>query len=202
MDFGDADDALSAAATLRGFGLFAAPLRFSLTPRKHQSGKLAHMDIDPKRQMLRHTVATLAYRGGKAVRGAPHGFQDFRASDTTRTPGQILAHIGDLLDWALMVAKGKDDWHDSPPLPWDQGVERFYAALRALDAYLGSDVALGFPAEKIFQGPIADALTHAGQIGLLRRLAGAPVKGESYFRAEITCGRVGPEQAAPNREFD
>ena len=159
-------------------------------------------DLDTKRQMLRHTLATLAYRGGKALRGAPQGFAEFRASETTRTPGQILAHLGDLLDWALSQAKGKQEWRDSKPLPWEQGVERFFTALKAFDDYLESDLPLGFPCEKLFQGPIADALTHVGQIAMLRRLAGAPVRGENYFRAEITAGRVGPEQAAPVREFD
>jgi len=160
------------------------------------------MTPDPKRDLLRHTVATLAYRGGKAVRGAPPEFAEFRAGTKTRTPGRILAHVGDLLDWALAMARGKQVWHDSAPLPWDDEVNRFFAALEAFDAYLASDSPLGFPAEKLFQGPIADALTHIGQIAMLRRLAGAPVKGENYFRAGITAGRVGADQAAPVQEFE
>jgi len=153
-------------------------------------------------QMLRHTVATLAYRGGKALRGAPAGFAQFRGAATTRTPGEILAHIGDLLDWALCLADGKYEWHDSTPLPWEQEVARFFAALKALDTRLASGAELGFPAEKIFQGPIADALTHVGQIAMLRRMSGSPVRGESYFRAQIAAGRVGPDQEAPGYEFD
>jgi len=160
------------------------------------------MTPDPKRDLLRHTVATLAYRGGKAVRGAPPEFAEFRAGTKTRTPGRILAHVGDLLDWALAMARGKQVWHDSAPLPWDDEVNRFFAALEAFDAYLASDSPLGFPAEKLFQGPIADALTHIGQIAMLRRLAGAPVKGENYFRAGITAGHVGADQAAPVQEFE
>jgi hypothetical protein len=157
---------------------------------------------DPKRQLLRHAVATLAYRGGKTLRGAPAGFAEFRASEGTRTPGQILAHLGDLLDWALCIAKGKQEWHDSPPLSWDQEVQRFSAALRAFDDYLAAPLPLGSSPEKLFQGPVADALTHIGQIAMLRRLAGSPVRGENYFRADIAAGRVGLEQAAPVREFD
>lgn len=158
--------------------------------------------IDAKRQMLRHTVATLAYRGGKVVRQAPEGFAAFRAGETTRTPGNILAHIGDLLDWAISLAQGKHVWHDSTPLSWNQEVERFFLALKRFDDYLASAAPLGFPAEKLFQGPIADALTHVGQIALLRRLAGAPVRGENYFKAEIVTGRVGPEQSATRVEFE
>ena len=157
---------------------------------------------DSKCDLLRHTVATLAYRGGKAVRGAPEGFSSFRAGERTRTPGEILAHVGDLLDWALALAQGKETWHDSGPLAWDREVDRFFAALEAFDRQLASDAPLGRPAEKLFQGPVADALTHIGQIAMLRRMAGAPVRGENYFRADIAMGRVGAEQAAPAREFE
>ena len=157
---------------------------------------------DLKRELLRHTVATLAYRGGKAVLNAPEGFAEFRAHETTRTPGEILAHIGDLLDWALHVARGEYVYRESSPLPWAEEVARFFSALQAFDSYLASDAPLGYSAEKIFQGPIADALTHVGQIGMLRRMAGAPVRGESYFRAEIVIGRVGREQSTKRFEFD
>ena len=157
---------------------------------------------DTKREMLRHTVATLAYRGAKAVRGAPDTFASFHASETTRTPAQILAHIGDLLDWALSIAKGDEAWNNSEPLPWDQEVARFHQALEGFENYLASDADLSATCERLFQGPIADALTHVGQLTMLRRIAGAPIKGENYSRATIEAGRVGPEQAGPKREFD
>jgi hypothetical protein len=156
---------------------------------------------DQKRELLRHTVATVAYRGGKAVRNAPASFATFQTHEGVRTPGQILAHIGDLFDWALSMANGKREWHDSKPLPWEQEVERFFAALRRFDDYLASAEPLHAPAEKLFQGPIADALTHIGQIAILRRLAGGPVKGENYFVAEIAVGRVGADQKPPKQEF-
>lgn len=160
------------------------------------------MNMDPKRALLRHAVATLAYRGGKAVANAPEGFVEFRVNESTRTPGQILAHIGDLLDWGLSIASGKQTWHNSEPLTWDEGVARFHAALAAFDAYLASDEPLHAPEERLFQGPIADALTHVGQIAMLRRIAGGPVKGENYFQAEIESGRVGPDQSKRRQEFD
>jgi len=152
--------------------------------------------------LLRYTVATLAYRAGKALRGAPEEFAQFQAAPGTRTPAAILAHLGDLLDWAVCLADGRHEWHESKPLPWEQGVERFFAGLEAFDRRLASGAPLGFSPEKLFQGPIADALTHTGQLTLLRRMAGAPVRGENYFRAEIEAGRVGREQAPPRREVD
>ncbi len=151
--------------------------------------------------MLRHTVATLAYRAGKALRGAPESFADFDTGEKGRTPARILAHMGDLFDWALSIARGNQAWNDSTPLPWNQEVERFFKSLKAFDDYLASDQPLNASPEKIFQGAVADALTHTGQINMLRRMAGCPIRGENYYRAEITVGRVGPDQAAPNREF-
>ncbi len=158
--------------------------------------------LDTKREMLRHTVATLAYRGAKAVRGAPDSFASFHASETTRTPAQILAHVGDLLDWALSIAKGDETWNNPEPLPWDQEVARFHQALESFDNYLASDAELNATCERLFQGPIADALTHVGQLTMLRRIANAAIKGENYSRAKIEAGRVGAEQAAPKSEFD
>jgi len=154
------------------------------------------------RLFLRHAVATLAYRAGKALRCAPATFADFTVASGTRTPVRILAHMGDLLDWALYLARGEQNWHDSMPLPWDREVARFFAALDAFDAYLASEEPLGWSAERLFQGPIADALTHTGQLTMLRRLAGAPVRGENYARATITAGTVGISQAVATYEFD
>jgi hypothetical protein len=159
------------------------------------------MASEPKRELLRHTVATLAYRGGKAVRHAPAGFAEFSAGKSARTPGEILAHVGDLLDWGLSIAEGKQRWQNSKPLAWEEERKRFFAALKAFDDFLASDKPLAVPAERLFQGPVADALTHVGQIALLRRLADGPVKGENYFVAEISAGRVEDEQPAPVREF-
>jgi hypothetical protein len=151
--------------------------------------------------MLRHVVATLAYRGGKTLRGVPEDFAQFQLVPGARTPAQILAHIGDLLDWALSHADGAEKWSNSPPLPWDQGAARFFAALEALDKRLASEAPLGCPPEKLFQGPLADALTHIGQIAVMRRAAGSPVRGENYYIADITAGRVGADQSPARYEF-
>ncbi len=153
------------------------------------------------RTLLRHTLATLAYRGGKAIRNAAPDFAGYGLPETARTPAKILAHIGDLMDWALSMAEGRRDWKDSLPLPWEKECERFFAALKKFDAYLASDNPLAVSEEKLFQGPIADALTHVGQIAMLRRMSGVPMKGENYFMAEISVGRVGADQAAPKKEF-
>lgn len=154
------------------------------------------------RQMLRHTLATVAYRGGKALRGAPDSFADFRLGEASRTAGQLLAHMGDLYDWGLSMAVGKQVWHDSKPLAWSKEAERFFAALKTFDDYLASASPLHCSIEGLFQGPVADSLTHIGQIAMMRRLAKCPIKAENYFAAEIVAGRVGQEQAAPRMEFD
>jgi hypothetical protein len=153
------------------------------------------------RTFLRHTLATLAYRGGKAIRNCGPDFAAYGGVDNPRTPGKILAHIGDLMEWALSMAEGKQAWHDSKPLTWEQECARFFAALKKFDDYLASDQPLQAPAEKLFQGPIADALTHVGQIAMLRRICGVPITGENYFVADVAVGRVGADQAAPRKEF-
>jgi hypothetical protein len=156
---------------------------------------------DPARQLLRHAIATVAYRGGKALRDAPRHFDSFHIGDKTRTPAQILAHIGDLFDWALSITRGQQTWHDSTPLPWNAEIDRFFAGLKKFDDYLASTEPLLGSVEGLFQGPIADALNHVGQIAMLRRLAGSPILGENYYRSDIAVGRVGPEQSVPRREF-
>jgi hypothetical protein len=154
------------------------------------------------RELLRHTLATLAYRGGKAFRGVPEEFSNFRVAAGTRTPGEILAHIGDLLDWSGWLARGEHRWVKTPPSTWNDDVARFFSGLEKLDDYIGSGAPLQRSAEELFQAPIADALTHVGQISMLRRLAGHPVRGENYSKAEIVRGRVGAAQAASRVEFD
>jgi hypothetical protein len=156
---------------------------------------------DPSRQLLRHCLATVAYRGRKALRGAPVSFATFRLGEASRTSAHLLAHLGDLYDWGLSLASGKQVWHDSAPLEWNREVERFFGSLKKFDDYLVSDAALHVSVESLFQGPVADSLTHIGQIAMMRRLAGCPIKAENYFKAEIITGRVVTKQATPRQEF-
>ena len=158
--------------------------------------------MSDSRALLRHAVATLAYRGGKTLRGAPADFGEFRAGPGSRRAIDLLAHLGDLLDWGVELANGGKAWREAGPGEWRSGCERFFECLARFDARLADPTPLGASEELLFQGPVADALTHVGQLALLRRLAGAPVRGENFFRADIAAGRVGPEQTAPRREFD
>ena len=135
-------------------------------------------------------VATVAYRGGIAVVDGPESFAGFRATSTTRTPGEILAHIGDLLEGSLYLLKGEMVYLTSTPLPWKEEVTRFFLAVKNLDSFLASDAPLACPVEKLVQGPIGDALTHVGQIVMLRRMAGHPIRSGGYFTAEIVAGEV------------
>lgn len=138
-------------------------------------------------------VATVAYRGGLACVDAPESFASFRATSTTRTPGEILAHIGDLLEGSLHLVKGEMVYLTSTPLPWKEEVTRFFTAVKAFDVYLASDAPLACAVEKLVQGPIGDALTHVGQIVMLRRMSGNPIRSAAYFTAEIVAGEVNQE---------
>ena len=155
--------------------------------------------MDEKRDLLRHTLATVAYRATRALDAAPDSFASFEGCG--RQPIQILAHMGDLFEWALSVIEGDERWHKSTPLPWPDEKNRFYATLKALDNYLASDAPLHAFAEALFQGPIADALGHVGQLAMMRRLAGAPTRGENFFVATIDVGKVGFEQPQPVQPF-
>jgi hypothetical protein len=150
--------------------------------------------MNEKRELLRHTVAALAYRAARALDGAPDSFATFDGCG--RQPTQILAHMGDLFDWALSSVQGSERWHNSTPLAWSEEKARFFSSLRAFDEYLASDQPMHAAAEPLFQGPIADALTHVGQIAMLRRLAGSPTCGENFFVAKIAAGQVSAEQPA------
>ena len=159
------------------------------------------METNTARELFRHTLATLAYRGGKTLRGADADFAQFRAGENTRTPLEILAHIGDLMEWGLSIARAKEEWKKADSGTWDQEVARFFASLQAFDDYLASAAPLGCSPQQLFQAPIADALTHVGQLAMLRGLAGNPIRGENYFAADIVAGKVGAEQSAPRFEF-
>jgi hypothetical protein len=157
------------------------------------------------RAFLRHALATLAYRAGKTVRGTPEAFAEYRAEPGSNSPRTILAHMGDLMDWVLRMARdGERRWTTADPLPWEAEQARFFAAVGALDAHLASGATIRFDPGVMFQGGIADALTHTGQLAMLRRLSGHKMKGENYSRADIVEGRTGAEQTPPDpkNEFD
>ncbi|MBI1850983.1 MAG: hypothetical protein HYR85_11615 [Planctomycetes bacterium] len=156
------------------------------------------------RLFLRHALATLAYRAGKTVRGTSEAFGSFRATPDSRTTVEILAHMGDLMDWALRMVKGNPEWTTATPLPWEKEIARFFASVKALDDHLASGAPIRFDPGRVFQGGIADALTHTGQLAMLRRLSGFKMKGESYAKADIAVGRVGLDQTPPDPkvEFD
>ncbi|MGE0158500.1 MAG: hypothetical protein AB7T31_03755 [Gemmatimonadales bacterium] len=151
---------------------------------------------------LRHTLATLAYRAEKVLRDAPAGFAETRAGPTTRTPLQILTHMGDLMEWGERMARGERRWQHLACGSWGDAHARFFAGLAALDAALSEAAPDEAAQAAIFQGPVADALTHVGQLAMLRGMSGAPVRPESYARAAIRAGNVGLTQSAERVEFD
>jgi hypothetical protein len=152
-----------------------------------------NLALDSKREALRHMVATVAYRGALAVSDAPESFAKFRAHQTTRTPGELLAHIGDLLEGSLHLAQGEMVYLASAPLSWKEEIARFFSAVKEFDLFLASKAVMNCPVEKLIQGPIGDALTHVGQIVMLRRMAGNPIRAEGYFTAEIIAGEINEE---------
>jgi hypothetical protein len=154
------------------------------------------------RRLLRHTLATLAYRAEKVLRDFPPEYARSRVSPSTRTPLELVSHLGDLMEWAVRLAQDEYRWQADPQVEWNAANERFFRSLAELDDALVSSKFLVHPADQIFQGPIADALTHVGQLALVRGMLGPPVRPESYARADIRVGAVGRRQAPPRKEFD
>jgi hypothetical protein len=156
------------------------------------------------REFFRHVLATLAYRSAKALRDVPGAFASFKAGPSSRTPGEIVSHMGDLMDWTRGMVRGEGKWNSSAAQEWDAACARLFASIQALDEAIAGHDPVAFDLTRLFQGPVADALTHTGQLTMLRRLYGAPMKSESYVRADVVVGRVGAEQtpADPKYEFD
>ncbi|HEX2204456.1 MAG TPA: hypothetical protein VHG91_14190 [Longimicrobium sp.] len=148
--------------------------------------------------LLRHLLATAAYRTQKALRGAPPGFGDFQAAAGARTPRELVHHMSTVLAWAVAALRGEAPAPPEPATDLGSEVERFHVTLQRLaDLFQGGLPKRDDTAARLLQGPLADVLTHVGQLALLRRLAGAPVPGESFFAAEIDAENVGPDQPLP-----
>jgi hypothetical protein len=154
------------------------------------------------RLILRHILATIAYRAGKVLRDTPEAFGQYRQTADSPSSVEIVAHMGDLMEWVLRLVRGEWVWTSAMPLPWDQEIARFYRTLKGVDDELASGAPIRFDPAKIIQGGLADALTHTGQLAMLRRLSGHKMKSESYARADVVVGRVGPDQTPPLAKYE
>jgi hypothetical protein len=160
------------------------------------------LPLETTKPVLRHLMATLAYRAAKVLREAPAGFGSSSFGGAIRRPVLIVAHLADLMAWGVTLVQNDVAWKAAGGDDWDVEVRRFFENLETLDRQLTAATLVPGAAEKLIQGPLADALTHVGQLAMLRGMAGAPVRPESYARATVTAGRVGLDQAPPGREFD
>ena len=153
--------------------------------------------MNEKRAMLRHFLAALAYRTQKALRGAPESFGTFQAGNQVRTPAELVRHMTSVLGYARTFFKGGR--YRPEPLPdLDSEVARFHSMLEDLARRLGAGTELkGMTEERLLQGPFADAMTHAGQLAMLRRLSGAPVRPENFVKAAVDPDNLGPDQPEP-----
>ena len=149
---------------------------------------------DDRSRLLRHLVATIAYRATVALRGFPRDAAASAPGGGARTPLELLSHVADLMHAAAAMALGQERPAPQPDAGWGDAEARLYAGLARLDAALADGLAPAANVDALLQGPLADALTHVGQLLLLRRLAGAPAEPRGYARAEIVVGVVGPEQ--------
>lgn len=153
--------------------------------------------MNESRRILRHFLAALAYRTQKALRGAPDDFAGFRAGTNVRTPNELLWHMTSVIGYARTMLHGGS--FDPPALPtFAAEIERFHETLDALrDDFGNPSLTAAISDEQFLQGPLADAMTHAGQLAMLRRLAGSPVASENFIFARIDAANVGASQPEP-----
>lgn len=149
------------------------------------------------RRLLQHFLAALAYRTQKALRGAPDSFADFRLVPTSRTPFELLWHMTGVIGYARTFLHGGD--FEPPRLDsFADEISRFHGTLDALSRDFADDsLTARITDEQFLQGPLADAMTHAGQLAMLRRLHGSPVPSENFIFANVSAANVGPSQALP-----
>jgi hypothetical protein len=154
-------------------------------------------DIREKRKLLRHFLAALAYRTQKALRRAPKGFDVFRAGPQVRTPHELIIHMTSVLGYARTFFIGGT--FPQPPLKdWENDISNFHEMLKDLGGHLDSETPLrDTTEERMLQGPFADAMTHAGQLAMLRRLEGSAVPPENFIKADIRPDNLGPSQPDP-----
>jgi len=162
--------------------------------------------VDPsKRELLVHFLAAIAYRTQKALRNAPAEFGDFRPVDGVRTPAELVRHMTSVLGYARTFFTGGSFWPDALPTLTDE-IDRFHQTLEDLGRYVQSEEQrCTLTAEQLLHGPLSDAMTHAGQLAMLRRMAGDPVPPENFIYAAIDNGRLGRDQAepaAPDKEWN
>lgn len=154
--------------------------------------------MDAKREVLCHFLAALAYRTQKAVRGAPPSFADFVPGEQVRTPRELVMHMTSVLGYARTFFSGGEAWWPDPLDTMEAEMERFHGVIGDLSRHLeAGDPMRNTTPERMLQGPFADAMTHTGQIAMLRRLAGCPIPPENFIMAEITSENVGPDQPPP-----
>ena len=146
------------------------------------------------RDLMRHFLATLAYRARKTIAGAPAEFPHFGGAG--KEPTRILSHMGDLMSWSISLFS-QEKWEPAKETDWDKNVVRFFALLKELDSLLASGAPVRcYSEERMLQGPLADAMTHVGQLAMLRRMAGAPTQPENFAAAPVAIGDLsGPASA-------
>jgi hypothetical protein len=162
------------------------------------------VDIREQRKLLRHFLAALAYRTQKALRGAPEGFDKFRAGSQVRTPHELIIHMTSVLGYARTFFIGGT--FPQPPLTdWEKDINAFHELLKDLGKHLDSEVPLGDTTEeRVLQGPLSDAMTHAGQLAMLRRLEGSPVPPENFIKADIRSDNLSlnqPDPVSPDKKW-
>jgi hypothetical protein len=154
--------------------------------------------MDAQRALLHHFLAAIAYRTQKALRGAPDSFADFEACPKLRTPHDLIWHMTGVIGYSRTFFH-PGVWQPERLDDFACEIRRFHLVLEDLGGILEQEIPLrAISLDQLLQGPLADAMPHAGQLAMLRRLAGCPVPSENFIYAKIESGNLGPDQAPPS----
>ena len=153
--------------------------------------------MDESRRLLQHFLAALAYRTQKAVRGAPASYAEFSAYTHSRTPHELVWHMTGVIGYARTFLHG-GEW--APPRldTFADELQRFHDTLEQLGAdFANPALAAAITDEQFLHGPLADAMTHVGQLAMLRRMVGSPVPSENFIMADVRADNLGADQPEP-----
>lgn len=149
-----------------------------------------------KSEMLRHFLASIAYRATKAIKNAPDNYPTFNLGKGVKTPLRILHHITGVLTYAHSFFEHYETTHFEVK-SWSAEINELYKILSKLDVSIQEKNPNKVTEEQLLQGPFSDAMTHVGQLSMLRRMVDSPIPSENFIFADIRKGEVGPDQPDP-----
>ncbi len=134
---------------------------------------------------IQHFLKVLSYRFEKAIHNAAESYPKHASGHGIRTPLELLGHMNGVLEFAISSLKNQPR-RNIPEQSWQEQITLYYEKLKELNQLMQENSFDTDTLERILQGPLADAMTHIGQLAMMRRLANSAIAGENYFAADMS----------------